>query len=334
MLALVAAAAGCGSPCGDCPKDYACGRANGVAVCRAPSGVPQASTVFVIMMENTSYATLHDDDPTNTPWLHGLFTSAAYATDYHGVTHPSLPNYLALTSGTPGVQADGSPVSCDCAPQGSTCMACNVLSSCACEQTSTAHLGDAVEAAGKTWRAYGESMGTPCNLTAAGDYVPRHVPFLYYQDVQEDAARCQSHVVDYAALAGDLGGQTPSLVFIAPNLADDMHGTSAIPNPFNHAAEMKAGDQWLAANVPAITASKAFAKGMLFIVWDEDDLSGGLTGTDDPIPLFALSPLAKNGGYVLAAHANHYDLLATIDDALALPRTGTGTPLSDLFPAM
>jgi len=344
VLALtLVAAAGC-SPktvggaanCAACPSGYACDRANGLEVCRAPSGVPLFSTMFVIVMENTSYATLHDDAPANTPYLHGLFSTAAYATDYHGVTHPSLPNYLAMTSGSVGVQSDGKPVACDCAPQGSDCTSCNVLSSCSCAQQAT-HLGDQLEAAKKSWRAYGESMGTPCNLTTAGDYAARHVPFLYYDNVQSDSARCQSHAVDYGALAADLAaGQTPELVFIAPNLVDDMHGTSSIPNPFGSAANMKAGDTWLAANVPAITASPAYQNGgALVIVWDEDDLSGGLTGTDDPIPMFVLSPLARAGGYVSTAHADHYSLLATIEDGLGLPRLGAAAqaqPLADFFP--
>jgi hypothetical protein len=301
---------------------------------RAPSGVPLFSTVFVIVMENTSYSTLRDDAPTNTPYLHTLFSTAAYATDYHGVTHPSLPNYIAMTSGSPGVQSDGKPVSCDCNPQGNDCTSCNILSSCGCAQNAQ-HLGDQIDAAHAQWRAYGESMGTPCNMTGAGVYVPRHLPFLYYLDVQTDAVRCADHVVDYAALASDLASTTPAFVFIAPNLVNDMHGTSPIPNPFAAAANMHAGDLWLAANVPAITASAAYQRGgVLFIVWDEDDLSGGLTGTDDPIPLFVLSPLAKSGGFVSSTHADHYALLATIEDGLDLPRLGNAAsarPLVDFF---
>jgi hypothetical protein len=338
LLALV----GCGSPktlggvatCNDCPHGYSCGTINnGTAhVCRAPSGVPLFSTVFVIVMENTSYATLHNDTPTNTPYLHGLFSTAAYATDYHGVAHPSLPNYVAMTSGSTGVQSDGKPVSCDCNPMGNDCTSCNILSSCGCAQDAM-HLGDQLDAAGKNWRAYGESMGSACNFTTAGDYAARHVPFLYYKNVQSDSARCQKRVVDYGMLAADLAGMTPSLVFIAPNLVDDMHGT----NPFASQANMKAGDTWLAANLPAITGSAAYQRGgLVLVVWDEDDLSGGLSGSDDPVPLFVLSPLAKSGGFASTVHADHYALLATIEDGLGLPRLGhaaQATPITDFFVA-
>jgi hypothetical protein len=323
--------------CADCPTGYTCGTANGEHVCKSPAGIPLFSTLFVIVMENTSYQTLHDDAATNTPYLHGLLASGAYATNYHGVAHPSLPNYLAMTSGATGTQSDGKPISCDCAPQGNDCASCNILSSCGCEQATTQHVGDQLEAAKKSWRAYAESMGSACALAAAGDYVPRHVPFLYYGNVQGDSARCQNRVVDYGALAGDLAGKTPELVFIAPNLVDDMHGTSSIPNPFGGAANMKAGDTWLAANVPLITASPAYQRGgALVIVWDEDDLSGGLNGSDDPVPLFVMSPFASPGNVASATKADHYALLATIEDGLGLPRLGAAAqaqPLVDFFSA-
>jgi hypothetical protein len=321
--------------CGTCPTGYTCGSANGIAVCRAASGIPLFSHVFIIVMENTSWSTLQGDSPTNTPFVHGLISSAAYSTNYHGVAHPSLPNYIAMTSGSTGKQADGSPVTCDCNPTGSDCMACNILSSCNCEQNAQ-HIGDQIEAAGKSWKAYAESMGSACNLKGTTDYVPRHVPFLYYQNVQSNASRCSSHVIDYKMFAGDLGGTVPSFAFIAPNLTDDMHGTMLF---MSQTTNMHNGDKWLSTNVPAITGSNAFKQGgLLIIVWDEDDGSGGLTQTDDPIGMFVLSPLAKSSGFNSATKVDHYALLATIEDGLALaaPKLGAAanaTPLVDFFPA-
>jgi hypothetical protein len=82
--------------CGACPVGYTCGTANGIPVCRSATGIPLFSHVFVIVMENTSWATL---DQSTTPFIHSLKSNWAYAADYHGVTHPSLPNYVALVSG-------------------------------------------------------------------------------------------------------------------------------------------------------------------------------------------------------------------------------------------
>jgi hypothetical protein len=310
-----------------CPSGYTKGTANGLAVCRAPSGVPLFSHVLVIVMENTSLSTLTSS--TNTPFLHGLSTMYASASDYHGVAHPSLPNYIALTSG------DTQSIGCDCDPTGSACtqLDCNALiHNCGCGQT-VAHLGAQLDAAGKRWRAYAEDLMTPCNLTSSGNYAVRHVPFLYYSDVAGDATKCNDRVVDFAMqFNADLTSNSmfPQFAFIAPNLIHDMH------DPFPATSTNLAnGDQWLMQIVPQILASTAFQEnGALFIVWDEDDLSGVLA-KDDPIPLYVISPLAKKN-YSGGMHADHYSLLATIEDGLNVPRLGNAqmaTPLGDYFPS-
>ncbi len=311
------------SGCGTCPTGSTCGSANGIAVCRAASGIPLFKNVFVIVMENTSKKTL--DAATNTPYLKALAQSAAIGSDYHGVAHPSLPNYVAMMSG------DTQGISCDCDPTGNACtgLTCNaLLHGCGCSHAA-ASIADQLEAAGKTWKSYAEGMGTPCNKTSAGAYATRHVPFLYYDGVQTSAARCASHVVDYAALAGDMGAP-PSLAFIAPNLTNDMHD----PFPAN-ATNFANGDAWLSTHAKAILESAAYkAGGLLVIVWDEDDNSG-IPAADDPVPIFVMSPYAKTG-YASATKADHYSLLATIEDGLGVGRLGKAaqaTPLADYFPA-
>lgn len=311
------------SGCGTCPAGTTCGSANGLAVCRAASGIPLFKNVFVILMENTSKSTL--DAATNTPYLKSLAQTYATGDDYHGVTHPSLPNYIALASG------DTQGTSCDCDPTGSACTAitCNTLvHSCGCSHAA-ATIADQIETAGKTWKAYAENMGTPCNTTSAGSYATRHVPFLYFDGVRTNAQRCASHVVDYAAFAGDLGAP-PSFAFIAPNLTNDMH------DPFPAGAQNLAnGDTWLSTNAKTILDSAAFkAGGLLVIVWDEDDNSG-IPNADAPIPIFVMSPYAKKA-FKSATKADHYALLATIEDGLGLARLGKAamaTPLVDYFPA-
>lgn len=319
---------GSGSPCGTCPNGYTCGTANGYAVCRAPSGIPRFSHVFIVPMENTSWSTL--DASTNTPYLHGLKQSAAYSTNYHGVAHPSLPNYLAMISGS------DQGVGCDCQPTGtSSCngFSCNlVVGSCSCGQTAPT-IADDLANAHEDWRAYGEDMGTPCNLTDGTSYAVRHVPFLYFSGVVGDGgADCADHVVDYSQFQTDLVNEPRALSFVTPNLTDDMHDPSY---PNNGPQNLANGDIWLGQNVPPILASQAYQDGALVVlVWDEDDDSGGITGTDDPVPFFVISKYSKHG-YPSATKADHYSLLATIEDGLALPRLGKAaqaTPLADFFP--
>jgi hypothetical protein len=322
----------CASPC---PTGYTCGTANGKPVCRAKSGIPMFSHIFMIMMENTSLSTLNAAIAAGSaPNLKSLGAMNATASAYHGVAHPSLPNYVALTSG--GTQGIG----CDCQPlagQGTCNIAtCNLLlGDCSCAQSVT-NLADQIEAAKETWTAFGEGMSTPCNTSddSTTQYAVRHVPFLYYDDIQTDTARCDAHVVDFSSFDP---ATAPQYTFIAPNLTDDMHD----PDPTT-SVNIPDGDTWIGPEVAKIMASPSYTDGGLIVVlWDEDDDSGGITGTDDPVPIYVMSPYAKSGGYVSAVEADHYSLLATIEDGMNLTRLGEAgmtrpmkaDTLADFFPS-
>jgi hypothetical protein len=309
--------------CGTCPTGYTCGSANGLAVCRSnTTSIPLFGNVYVILMENTSLSTLETAiTGGQAPNLKGWQTAYGTSTQYYGVAHPSTPNYIALTSG--GTQGIG----CDClaAPGQGTCTpVLDFCFACSCDQpTSVKNIGDQLEAASKTWMDFGEDMGTPCNMTDSGNYAQRHNPFLYYDDVQTPSSRCTSHCVDFM----NFNPASPAnFNFIAPNLIDDMHSST-----------ITAGDTWLGSHVPAILASSAYMSGgLLVIVWDEDDGSGGLGGTtNDPIGIWVFSPYAKTM-YSSTVKANHYSLLATFEDGLGVGRLGmasAATPLTDFFPA-
>jgi hypothetical protein len=315
--------------CGACPTGYTCGSANGLPVCRSKtSNIPLFSNVYVVMMENTSLATLQAGITSGkAPNLKAWAAAYATASDYHGVAHPSLPNYIGLTSG------DTQGIGCDCGaqPGQGTCTALlNLCLTCSCDNTAK-HIGDQLEAVSKTWMDFGEDMGAPCNLTDSGNYVTRHNPFLYYDDVQTPSSRCTAHVVDFKSFDPNAPA---AFNFIAPNLVDDMHN----PDPPD-ATNIPSGDTWLGAHVSSILQSAAYKKGgLLVIVWDEDDGSGGLLPpyTDDPVGLWVMSPYAKRNGYVSHVHANHYALLATFEDGLGVSRlanAAAATPLGDFFPA-
>lgn len=329
-----------GSPCGTCPSGYTCGTANGLPVCRAPSGIPLFSNVFVILMENMTLSSLQSVmSAGDAPNLTSMASSYATGSQYYGVAHPSLPNYIALTSG------DTQGITCDCQadPGVSACslggLACQAQIGlgfpCSCP-VDASNIADQLEAAGKSWMAFGEGMGSPCSVTdsTTSHYAQRHVPFLYYNDIRSDSARCGAHVVDFSSFSP---ASAAAFNFIAPNLVDDMHDpTSITTGP--QTANVENGDKWLGPQIAAITASAAYKDGgLVVVVWDEDDSSGGLTeSSDDPIEIFVISPYAKSGGYVSSVKADHYALLATFEDGLGLPRLGNAagaTPLTDYFPA-
>jgi hypothetical protein len=110
-------------------------------------------------------------------------------------------------------------------------------------------------------------------------------------------------------------------------LIDDMHdGTIAD------------GDNWLAANLPAILGSPEYRNGStaVFITWDEG--SGGKTGEDcaanttDPschVATIVISP-STPPGTVSGTLFNHYSLLGTAEQLLGLPKLG----LAASYPTM
>ncbi len=73
-----------------------------------PSGVPHLDHVFLIMMENHGYGQIIGNP--NAPFINQMASSANSATNYFGVAHPSLTNYLEVVGGSNfGVLNDNNP---------------------------------------------------------------------------------------------------------------------------------------------------------------------------------------------------------------------------------
>jgi hypothetical protein len=315
--------------CGLCPTGFTCRDVDaGSSYCVSPHGVPAFDHVLLIVMENTSQSDLASNS--QAPYINQLLGTYAYTTNYSTSYHPSLPNYLDITSGT------DHGVACDCAPGGTpSCTSFNcglggLLASCNCP-VGSAHLGDQLDGAHVEWREYGEGMGTPCNGTPAAPYAPKHLPFLYYDDVYTDAARCQQRVRDYGDFAGDLAAGTYRFAMISPNLCNDMHGDPSCPSS---PSETTQGDTWLSTEVPKILASPGFGPGgrdVLFLVWDEQTGSTGTSAT--PMLNIIVSPLAKKGPTSKAY--THESLLATIEDSFGLSRLNNAatvpSPIDDVW---
>jgi phosphatidylinositol-3-phosphatase len=267
-----------------------------------PAPGTTAKHVFVVVMENHGYDQVWNTS--SSPYITSLGNSYARATNYHALTHPSLPNYLQLYSG------DNYNITNDCSPSAS----CHV---------NVTSLADNLEARGLTWKGYMESMPSPCYLKPAGDYAPKHNPFVYFDDIRKDANRCNIDVVPYTALAGDLASATttPNFAFISPNLCNDMHD-----------CPVSTGDTWLQDNLPAILNSPACTSDqcLLILTWDEDD-SGG---NNQVLTIFAGS-MAKTGGVASAVSYTHYSTLRTIEDIFGLPtqtaNDAVAAPMTDML---
>jgi len=262
--------------------------------------------VFVIMMENTAYKGLIGNP--NAPWINFAANNYGLATDYHGVSHPSQPNYIAATSGAlNGVFNDND-------------ITINVP-----------NIVDQIESSGRTWKGYMQSLSL-CTTKldhVCGDqlYERKHNPFVSYKDVQTNPAR-MANVVDFSQFAADLaGGQVPDYSWISPDQCHDMHGrsTAGACNFGNVQGLISTGDTFLSDTVSAITSSSAWTgNSAIFITWDETDFPFvDVSGCCDAVP---------GGGHVVTIvishsdHAartssvayNHYSMLRTIQDGWRL----------------
>ncbi|MDQ6884480.1 MAG: hypothetical protein M3077_09660 [Candidatus Dormibacteraeota bacterium] len=285
-----------GSPAPTRPTAPAPTAPSGNAGSAQAAALPAFSHVFTIVMENEESTSIIGSPAA--PYINGLAGRYGLATNYYGASHPSLPNYLALTAGsTFGIASD--------------CTTCYVTA---------VNIADQVEASGRSWRAYMEDMPAPCFAGAwSGAYAMKHDPFMYYNDIRTDAARCAAHVVPFTRFWTDLRtGQVPNYVFITPNMCNDMHD-----------CPVSTGDAWLRSVVPAITGSPAFRNGgVLFITWDEGASGAGCCGDawGGRVATLVISPMAIPG-YRSGVAENHYSLLRTIEDAWHLSHLGAaGNP--------
>jgi hypothetical protein len=185
--------------------------------CGTLASAPAYKHVIWVWMENHSYNTIIGSS--QAPYINSLAAKCGLATNYHNISHPSLPNYIAGTSGLgyAAVQKFKS----DCNP------------STACSTPAPSIFGQ-----GETWKSYEESMPSNCYPVNSGEYAVRHNPPPYYTTLRG----CSTNDVPYSRLATDLAGSTlPAFSFITPNVIGDMHdGTIA------------QGDRWLASNLPVI----------------------------------------------------------------------------------
>jgi len=279
------------------------------SILSSPPGSSPFDYLVVILMENKGFNSING----NAAYLNQLASSYSLATRYTAVNHPSLPNYLALsgadTFGCGGY--DGAPNS----------------NSCTATAWNSQNIIDRIESAGLTWRGYMESMPSNCYNRDSSNYVVRHDPFVYYNDIVTNQARCNRIVPATAStdveLINDLGSPSTATNFmwLTPNLCNDMHDCS-----------IAIGDNYLSQVVPKILQSNIFQtqKAALLITFDE----GTATSPTDLVYTVWAGPVVKRS-YQSSVAYTHYSVPRTIESAWNLPTLTTNdasaTAMTEFF---
>jgi len=301
---LMTTAAGCGG--GSAARQSSERASSGSAPARTSgaSSLPgPVSRIAVIVLENKEYNQIIGR--AGAPYLNALARQSAVAANYYAITHPSLPNYLALTAGsTLGFS-------------GSDCGTCSV---------SHRNLIDQLQAARISWKVYAQDMPSTCSTSVtSGAYVRRHDPFLYFRDVADNPKRCQ-FVVPATALTRDLADHAlPRFMWLIPDICDDMHS-----------CDTYTGDRYLRAMVPRLLTELG-PSGVLFVTFDEGSSNLGCCGVarGGRILTLVAGPGARAGARSMTPY-DHYSLLRTIEDLLGVPRLGGAAlpstrPMTDLL---
>jgi hypothetical protein len=222
--------------------------------------VPAFGHVILLMEENHSYSSVIGSS--SMPYLNSLAQQYGLATQYFANAHPSIGNYFELTTGQIITNDDA--------------------------YTGTVSVDNVVRhllAAGKTWKAYAESL--PSVGYIGGDvypYAKHHNPFTYLTDVVDSQNQLQN-LVPFTQFATDLNNnQLPEYSYIVPNMLDDAHDGT-----------LNQADSWLQTNIAPLIGSSTFQQdGLLVIVFDESFDSDTQHGGGQ-VPMLVISPLAKKG---------------------------------------
>ena len=240
--------------------------------------------VVWIWMENASFSEIMG--VSSAPSLHGFARQCGLATNYHAITHPSLPNYIAATSGSDWKIRDDEPPASHPLPEAS--------------------IFGQLTAAGMSWRSYEESMPSNCSRSSGGLYAVKHNPTAYYTTIRRQCRKWDVPMgtTSSGRLLADLrDDRLPSFSFLTPNLCNDMHS-----------CPIAIGDAWLHRWITEIVGSTAYRSltTVLFVTFDEGNARSNRVVT------LVISPTTPPGTRA-STRFDHYSLLKTTEQLLGVP---------------
>jgi acid phosphatase len=253
-----------------------------------------------------------------------LIPNYSVAEDYFAITHPSLPNYIAITAGSTLKVKN------------------NTIAEGSLNDT---NLVDLLTEHNLTWKAYMQSMPTSNTLWCSNGfynsndpgngpgYVTKLDPFIFFSDIFNNYSRC-GRIVPLTQFNEDLeNNQLPRFSFITPNVTNNGH-TVPINNVTTcppSGTRLQCTDNWLKGFMQSIMKSKEFATTVVFIVWD----AAKPNNASNHVVTIVVSPYTKRGFVENTTFYTHYSVLATIEKIYSLGSLGrndsTANVLDDMF---
>lgn len=276
---------------------------------------PEPPHIVIFILENKGFSQIIGNP--QAPFLNALAKNNMIMTNYHAMTHPSLPNYVELVAGSSGTSHSDDPS----------------------QRFVVSTVVDKLKSKGLTVSGYFEGMPY---AGFSGDrypsrhpvYVQKHNPFMLIPSLRNDPKRA-SFDRPIQDLDSDLrSGHLPDLSYVVPGLCHDMHGGSACKS--NRTSSLiKTGDSFMAKWVPKVMASESFKKGgIIFIVWDEGRgffhhpfLRQPFPGKGGRVPFICVTSRHK-GHLEFSEYSDHRVLLNAILSRFGLSSVPNGDPAS------
>lgn len=194
--------------------------------------LPRPDHIVIVIEENRGYGQIIGNN--DAPYINALAKRGMLFTQAYGVTHPSMPNYLALFSGT---------------THGFTANVCPL-------ELSGDNLASALSAKGLSFASYAESLpAAGASACSYGAYYRKHNPVANWKGLEAMNLPFSAFPQDFEKL--------PAVALVVPNLQNDMHDGSIAD-----------GDTWLEKNIESYVQWALAHKSLLIVIWDEDDSAG------------------------------------------------------------
>ncbi|KAF9361485.1 hypothetical protein BGX26_002835 [Mortierella sp. AD094] len=257
------------------------------AFAQAPAGAA-FDHIVVIFLENTDYALASTDS-----YFQALIPKGILLDNYHGLAHPSQPNYIASIGGDlHGVSSDST---YNLSPSYKTIV-------------------DLLEAKQLTWKTYQENIPSVCYSGSSSKslYYRKHNPFVSYGSIAQNSARCKN-VVAATQFATDVNnGALPNYSFYTPNIKNDGHDTT-----------VAYAGQWLTGFLTPLLQNPKFLKNTLVVV-TFDEAENYSDPTNHVLALLMGDAVNGTANTVDSTFYTHYSLISTVENNWGLGSLNAG----------